>query len=748
MKRKFMGIAAFTAAIMTAGISAAAAVTITRGDADKSGNVDILDAIAVMKYVDEGTEIANLSYCDVNNDGAVDGTDAAYILKAASGLYTIPDEAKHTIVLSDNAITFDGAAQNTVYAEIDNAANTIRIISPGTYNISGTLTDGQIIVDIPDTYDNNNAELNLNGAAITNSAGPAIYGISGDIEISAKKNTVNTLTDGTPAVFETETDENGNETATDEPNGCVFSHDGIKLKGAGSLVINGTYANGISGKDEVVIQKLSLTVNAVNNAVKAKDYVNVKSGTVNLTSTQGDGIRCTNGYVSISQDDAEASTSVTINAKDNGIFTKADSTETNSDISITGGTVNITVQPDGDADTENCNYDGIHTKLGAISITGGTVTAETYCDGIQAAGDLTIDGAAIINITTTGEIASSSSGGQGQPFNPWQQTTTTENDISAKGIKTDADMFIKGGANITVASTDDSVHANGSITIDDAVLTLAAGDDGVHADDTLTINDGCELTVSESYEGLEALTININGGVMNVYSTDDMVNAAGGNDGSSSSGPGGDPHSSTANGNININGGYLYCVNTTQSGDGGDGIDSNGSITMNGGTVIVNGIAGNTSNSSIDYDSKFTYTGGYLFATGGGSMASEITSGLTASAPVLTYGLSSSSGGGPGGFGRPGQQSGSSSAGTIAKGTRLTLADSSGNVIMTLIPVNNVENIVMAAGSNIKADSSYTLYSDGTYSGDSNAVYSIDGTLTGGTSLASKTVSSGVTSLN
>ncbi|MBR6400553.1 MAG: carbohydrate-binding domain-containing protein [Firmicutes bacterium] len=747
MKRKFMGIAAFTAAIMTAGISASAAAAIIRGDADKSGAVDVLDAVTVMKYVDEGTQFANLSYSDVNNDGAVDKTDAAYILKAVSGLYTIPDEAKHTIVLSDNAITFDGAAQNTVYAEIDNAANTIKIISPGTYNISGTLSDGQIIVDIPESYDNNNAELNLNGVTITNSNGPAIYGINGDIEISAKKNTVNTLTDGTPAVFETETDESGNETVTEDPNGCVFSHDGIKLKGTGSLVINGTYANGVSGKDEVVIQKLALTVNAVNNAVKAKDYVNIKSGTVNLTSTQGDGIRCTNGYVSISQDDAETATSVTIDAKDNGIFTKADSSETNSDISITGGTVNITVQPDGEADTENCNYDGIHTKLGAISITGGTVTAKTYCDGIQAAGVLTIDAAAVINVTTTGEITSSSGSGQGQPFNPWQQTTTTENDISAKGIKTDTDMFIKGGANITVVSTDDSVHANGSITISDAALTLAAGDDGVHADDTLTINDGCELTVSESYEGLEALTININGGVMNVYSTDDMVNAAGGNDGSSSSGPGGDPQSSGANGNININGGYLYCVNTTQSGDGGDGIDSNGSITMNGGTVIVNGIAGNTSNSSIDYDSKFTYTDGYLFATGGGSMASEITSGLTASNPVLTYGLSSSSSGGQGGFGRPGQQGSSSSANTIAKGTRLTLTDGSGNVIMTLVPVNNVENIVMAAGSKIKSGSSYTLYSGGNYSG-SEDVYSTDGTLTGGTSLASKTAGSGVTSLS
>ncbi len=744
MKRKLIGIAAFTAAIITAGISVSAATTIVRGDADKSGNLDILDAITVMNYVDKGTQFANLSYCDVNNDGAVDKADASYILKAVSGLYTIPDEAKHTIVLSDNAITFDGAVQNTVYAEINNTANTIKIISPGTYNISGTLSNGQIIVDIPESYDNNNAELNLNGVTITNSAGPAIYGISGDIEISAKKSTVNTLTDGTPAVFETETDENGNETTTEDPNGCVFSHDGIKLKGTGSLVINGNYANGISGKDEVVIQKLGLTVNAVNNAVKAKDYVNIKSGTVNLTSTQGDGIRCTNGYVSISQDDAETATSVTINAKDNGIFTKADSSETNSDISITGGTVNINVKPDGDADTENCNYDGIHTKLGAISITGGTVTAEIYCDGIQAAGDLTIDGAAVINVTTTGEITSSSGSGQGQPFDPWQQqSTTTENDISAKGIKTDADMFIKGGANLTVVSTDDSVHANGSITIDDAVLTLAAGDDGVHADDTLTINDGCELTVSESYEGLEALTININGGVMNVYSTDDMVNAAGGNDGSSSSGPGGDPQSSSANGNININGGYLYCVNTTQSGDGGDGIDSNGSITINGGTVIVNGIAGNTSNSSIDYDSKFTYTGGYLFATGGGSMASEITSGLTASNPVLTYGLSSSSGG----FGRPGQQSGNSSANTISKGTRLTLTDGSGNVIMTLVPVNNVENIVMAAGSNIKSGSSYTLYSGGTYSGGED-VYSTGGTLTGGTSLASKTAGSGVTSLN
>ncbi|MBQ6570277.1 MAG: hypothetical protein IJL87_08460, partial [Clostridia bacterium] len=181
----------------------------------------------------------------------------------------------------------------------------------------------------------------------------------------------------------------------------------------------------------------------------------------------------------------------------------------------------------------------------------------------------------------------------------------------------------------------------------------------------------------------------------------------------------------------------------------GDGIDSNGSIKMTGGTVIVNGVSGNTANSSIDFDGTFAYSGGDLFAVGGGgNMAQSVTSN-SSSGYVITYGMSSSQGGdqgGPGGQNRPGQQSGSSSS--IAAGTRLTLTDGSGNAIMTMIPENAVENIVIGS-SDIKKGSAYTLYSGGTYSGETDEQnYGKGGILDNGTKLGSATVSGIITSLS
>ena len=66
-------------------------------------------------------------------------------------------------------------------------------------------------------------------------------------------------------------------------------------------------------------------------------------------------------------------------------------------------------------------------------------------------------------------------------------------------------MYLNGGT-YQIDSADDSIHSNANITIADGTYTLATGDDGVHADDALIVNGGT-ITVTESYEGLEGLTV-------------------------------------------------------------------------------------------------------------------------------------------------------------------------------------------------------------------------------------------------
>ncbi len=189
---------------------------------------------------------------------------------------------------------------------------------------------------------------------------------------------------------------------------------------------------------------------------------------------------------------------------------------------------------------------------------------------------------------------------------------SSKKSYSTKGIKADSEINISGAA-INISSTDDGIHVNsdsgvletgedgkGIISISGGTITISTGDDGIHADKELNITDGY-INVLTSYEGLEAITINISGGQSFVYATDDGINACTG-DGSSTP-------------LINITSGYIDV--TTGSGDT-DGIDSNGSYTQSGGMVLVKG--GSSSgqvSGSIDVDGNITITGGTCVALGG-----------------------------------------------------------------------------------------------------------------------------------
>ena len=250
-------------------------------------------------------------------------------------------------------------------------------------------------------------------------------------------------------------------------------------------------------------------------------------------------------------------------------------------------------------------------------------------------------------------------------------TSSDTDTTSTKGIKSDGALYVNGGT-FTINSADDSFHSNSDVTINDGTYTISSGDDGMHADSALLVNGGT-ITVTESYEGLEGLNITINDGKIDITASDDGMNAAGGNDQSGFGGMGGDgfkgmqaPNSapdaaqksdsasdSTSDntqksddtsdtaqttGNITvaaqksddasedemwmvINGGYVHVL------AGGDGLDSNGDLTINGGEVYVDGPSDN-GNSAIDYGEKtsFYINGGTVVAVGSSGMAEDVSS--------------------------------------------------------------------------------------------------------------------------
>lgn len=216
-------------------------------------------------------------------------------------------------------------------------------------------------------------------------------------------------------------------------------------------------------------------------------------------------------------------------------------------------------------------------------------------------------------------------------------TSSDTDTTSTKGIKSDGALYVNGGT-FTINSADDSFHSNSDVTINDGTYTISSGDDGMHADSALLVNGGT-ITVTESYEGLEGLNITINDGKIDITASDDGMNAAGGNDQSGFGGMGGDgfkgmqaPNSapdaeqksdSTSEDEMwmVINGGYVHVL------AGGDGLDSNGDLTINGGEVYVDGPSDN-GNSAIDYGEKssFYINGGTIVAVGSSGMAEDVSS--------------------------------------------------------------------------------------------------------------------------
>mgnify|MGYP003253127317 CR=1 FL=1 len=422
-----------------------------------------------------------------------------------------------------------------------------------------------------------------------------------------------------------------------------------------------------------------------NAAIYSKtDLIINGSGTLTVNANYNDGIT--------SKDDLEIiSGTLMITAADDGIVGK-------DSISVRDGKITIATEGDGmKASNEE------DAAKGYIVIDGGSFDITAGNDGIQAVTQLIINDGDF-NIVTDGGSANASTdssgnvneewgnrgGGRDQmPTEPGSQETTTATDSSsqeivaetesssAKALKADNGIGIFGGT-FNIDSSDDSIHSNGAVRIDAGDFQIASGDDGIHSDIDMLIAGGT-ITITKSYEGIESQNITINDGVIDLVASDDGINIAGGNDSSSISGrPGQNTFaSSSSSGVLTINGGDLT-VNAS-----GDGLDSNGSIVMNGGNVVVYGPT-DSGNGALDYDQTFDITGGNLYVAGSTGMAQTTSS--SSSQSSVSVGFTS----------------------TISGGTKVSVSDSSGNVVYSFTPVKDF-SMVCISGADISTSETYTI---------------------------------------
>ena len=303
------------------------------------------------------------------------------------------------------------------------------------------------------------------------------------------------------------------------------------------------------------------------------------------------------------------------------------------DIVLTGGELNITAGCDGIkakdyvavADGKlniTAGGDGIKASgkdenaPGFVYAEGGSFDISSMGDGIQAEGIFCAKGGDF-RITTAG--GNDLSGGYkntdkemspddiGSSHTGLPEVFGGEAPNSKKGIKAGTEFNISGGT-FSINSADDALHSNGSVFISGgSAVTLSAEDDGIHADNSISVSGGM-LRIFNAREGFESAVMDISGGDMRIFAEDDGINAGDGTPSSHKE----DPVEGVS---VVISGGSFYA-----NAIGGDGIDSNGDLTILGGDITVNGPE-HGMNSALDCNGVFIVSGGTLIATGYHDMA-------------------------------------------------------------------------------------------------------------------------------
>ena len=409
---------------------------------------------------------------------------------------------------------------------------TVTITQAGTYVVSGSLSNGQLVVNV---NKEEKVHLIFAGVTITNEDGAAVVIEQAEKVITTlASDTTNTLTDGSSyTLAEGET----------EPDAAFYSKEDLSINGDGTLVITGNYSNGLRSKDDLVLAGGTIEITAKNNAIKGKDSVSILAGNYTLNTTEGDGIQANNtedeekGYVAIDggtfsiqsgRDGIQAETNLSVQSADITIKT-ADGAQSQSLVTDesykglkAGGVMTIS---SGTFAIDSAD-DSLHAN-DTINIAGGTITASSGDDGIHADNELTIsDGTISIEESYEGLEASviTIAGGT-------THVVASDDGINAGGgSDTDETTGQFGQDSFGGGDTaDDSKQ----ITITGGTLVIDAEGDGLDSNGNVTMSDGVVIVNGPTTGGNGALdyngTFELTGGVLLAAGTTDMaMNVSGG----------------------------------------------------------------------------------------------------------------------------------------------------------------------------------------------------------------------------
>jgi len=405
-----------------------------------------------------------------------------FAFAACQKYYADPEDKDDNVSEDPSDYTWDTSAYasitlngTSITVSPENAAaisgTKVTIYKAGTYKISGSLTNGQVIVN---SQDDANVRLILSGAVINcpNSAPIYIQDAQKTI-INLADGTENSLTDGTSYV-----------TVDGEPNAALFSNSSLSFFGEGALSVTANYNDGISSDDGLIIKSGTISVTSADDGIRGKDYLIIRNGNITIKSV-GDGLKSDNetnttlGYITIDSAvlNVDATAGDGISAQTN--LSIADGSFTINTGTYAGKGVGDLTPPTPGGGTTGGYTGAISEKalkgLTGISIAKGTFSLKAADDAIHSNEAVTID-----------------------------------------------------NGTFSIASGDDAIHADAAVTINGGVLNVTTSYEGIESAsitfnngslNLVTTDDGFNATMGSAVENNDGSMAKVNGGYVLINSS-------------------------------------------------------------------------------------------------------------------------------------------------------------------------------------------------------------------------------------
>lgn len=375
------------------------------------------------------------------------------------------DDNDYYVGISENStkINLQGDTASVDGSGVIVSGSTIKINSSGSYVISGTLSDGSILVDVGE---DENVNIILNNANIKCLTGSPIYvNRANKVIISLAGGSSNTISD------------TSNYNSDTEATAAIYSKNNLTINGLGELTIDADYNNAIQSKDILNIVGGTININSVNDGIIGKNMIQILNGNINITSG-GDGIKATNDTDSVLG-------YVAVRGGNINVVADADGIQAETSLIIDGGKFSITAGGGSDAESSSSNYN--FEKQDSKD----TEDIDSL-KGLKAKGSILI---------TSGEFN----------INSLDDSIHSNNSI-----------IIKNG-DFEISSGNDGIHADTAISVEDGRINISKSYEGIESSsimisggeiDIISLDDGINIV-----GGKDGSSINVRESLTNdIYS--------------------------------------------------------------------------------------------------------------------------------------------------------------------------------------------------------------------------------------